>query len=423
MIDTNEILEILGVGFGPSNMAIAVALKDANKKSNYLFLEAKKKFEWHSGMIMPEGQLQVPFFRDLATLRDPKSPHTFLNYLHEKKRLDLFINLRTFYPSRMEYHDYLTWISKKFHDVVRYSHIVSSIEPVIIKGLCTYFSVHGKNLLKNEEFCFFAKNIILGVGLSPNIPDCARLINDDRIIHTSNFSKQINMQFTNKKKKFHFIVVGAGQSAAESTQYLLNRYPNARISLCFRGSTLRGCDSNPFVNLNYHQNKVAKFYNYPQKTKNHILNELRNSNYSVIDSSILSMLYERIYYDTTRKKQSLLIKPFLDLQDITLEKDTVNGHFLNSSTDALETIQADAIILATGYKNDVYKNLLNNIASHVQKDNEGHYLVNSDYEISTEESIKARIFIQGTNEKTHGPSDQTLSVLSTRAQNILKSIG
>ena len=60
-------------------------------------------------MLLEQAHMQVSFLKDLATLRNPTSRFTFINYLHEKGRLQDFINLKTFFPSRHEFNDYLAW--------------------------------------------------------------------------------------------------------------------------------------------------------------------------------------------------------------------------------------------------------------------------------------------------------------------------
>lgn len=51
------------------------------------------------------------FLKDLATLRSPESPITFLAYLHSQGRLLSFINRGSFTPTRREYSDYLAWVA------------------------------------------------------------------------------------------------------------------------------------------------------------------------------------------------------------------------------------------------------------------------------------------------------------------------
>ncbi len=54
--------------------------------------------------------------KDLATLRSPQSPITFLSYLHGQNRLINFINRGSTIPTRREYADYLSWAARYVQD-------------------------------------------------------------------------------------------------------------------------------------------------------------------------------------------------------------------------------------------------------------------------------------------------------------------
>ena len=54
--------------------------------------------------------------KDLATLRSPQSPITFLSYLHSQNRLINFINRGSTIPTRREYADYLSWAAGYVQD-------------------------------------------------------------------------------------------------------------------------------------------------------------------------------------------------------------------------------------------------------------------------------------------------------------------
>ena len=101
--------DVVGIGFGPSNLALAIALRDTTReawsKCRFHFIEKQPRFVWHGGMLLAGADMQISFLKDLVSLRDPTSPLTFVNYLHTKGRLEAFINCRTFYPSRTEFND------------------------------------------------------------------------------------------------------------------------------------------------------------------------------------------------------------------------------------------------------------------------------------------------------------------------------
>lgn len=114
-----QIHDLIGVGFGPSNIALAIALDEKRQKGHFvdaLFIEKQPGFVWHRNMLLDNAHMQISFLKDLATLRNPSSRFTFLNYLHEKQRLQDFINLKTFFPSRHEFNDYLGWAAAQFED-------------------------------------------------------------------------------------------------------------------------------------------------------------------------------------------------------------------------------------------------------------------------------------------------------------------
>ena len=69
--------------------------------------------------------------KDLATLRNPSSPYTFLSYLHSENRLLSFINRGGTIPTRKEYSDYLAWAARKVQDngiKVAFGHEITDLE-------------------------------------------------------------------------------------------------------------------------------------------------------------------------------------------------------------------------------------------------------------------------------------------------------
>ncbi|CDO69497.1 hypothetical protein BN946_scf184785.g2 [Trametes cinnabarina] len=110
--DSTPLYDVIGLGFGPANIAIAGAIVEKWANSNtgsshaplqqVLFIEKQPEFRWHPGMLLPNSRMQISFLKDLATLRSPQSPFTFLAYLHSQDRLLNFINRGSFTPTRKE---------------------------------------------------------------------------------------------------------------------------------------------------------------------------------------------------------------------------------------------------------------------------------------------------------------------------------
>ncbi|HDR4749801.1 TPA: monooxygenase, partial [Bacillus cereus] len=81
-------------------------------------------------------------------------------------------------------------------------------------------------------------------------------------------------------------------------------------------------------------------------------------------------------------------------------------------------IEADAVILATGYESKKNHPLLRNLSSYISNNIE----VSRNYRLETTDKFKPGIYLQGVNESTHGLSDTLLSNLSIRSNEILKTV-
>ena len=82
-----HIHDLIGIGFGPSNIALAIALdeqRQAGQAKDALFIERQPCFAWHPHMLLENAHMQISFLKDLVTPRNPGSRFSFLNYLHSK---------------------------------------------------------------------------------------------------------------------------------------------------------------------------------------------------------------------------------------------------------------------------------------------------------------------------------------------------
>ncbi|CAM5522064.1 lysine N(6)-hydroxylase/L-ornithine N(5)-oxygenase family protein [Streptomyces tanashiensis] len=125
MNETTPVYDVVGVGFGPANLALAIAVEEYNEQAapgeelTAVFLEKQPNFGWHRGMLLPDATMQVSFLKDLATMRNPLSRFGFVPYLHDRGRLVDFINHKMLFPTREEFHDYLQWAANGVDHMVR----------------------------------------------------------------------------------------------------------------------------------------------------------------------------------------------------------------------------------------------------------------------------------------------------------------
>jgi len=130
-LDSQEV-EILAIGAGPANLALAVALEEMAPElaRSTLIVDQHETVLWQRGMLLPWSQSQVSFLKDLVTLRNPCSPFSFISYLHAVGRLNEFINMGSFTPYRLEISEYLQWVAAGLSKVrVQGGRRCLSIEP------------------------------------------------------------------------------------------------------------------------------------------------------------------------------------------------------------------------------------------------------------------------------------------------------
>jgi lysine/ornithine N-monooxygenase len=148
--------DLIGIGFGPSNLALAIALEERGQVQgplDVLFLDKQADYRWHGNTLVTQSELQISFLKDLVTLRNPTSPYSFVNYLKAHGRLVDFINLGTFYPCRMEFNDYLRWVASHFEAQSRYGEEVLAIEPVLHQQQVEALRVISRDAHGQQHWC------------------------------------------------------------------------------------------------------------------------------------------------------------------------------------------------------------------------------------------------------------------------------
>ncbi|KAI9771670.1 MAG: hypothetical protein M1840_001886 [Geoglossum simile] len=453
-----ELHDLVCVGFGPASLAIAIALNDtlassdcpgapsqlgSNQRPKILFLERQAQFAWHAGMLLPGAKMQISFIKDLATLRNPRSEFTFLNYLHHQKRLVQFSNLGTFFPLRVEYEDYMRWCASSFEEIVDYAHEVSQVVPeTTLAGSSKVgsFIVRSRDLRTGELKRHRAKHVVVAVGGKPLIPQPLPQ-HHPRVIHSSGYSTVVPALLNNRERDYRIAVIGNGQSAAEIFNDLHSKYPSARTTLLIKGGALRPSDDSPFVNEIFDPCRVDDIYQQAPEVRKASIAHNRGTNYGVVCRELLESLYADIYtqrlLNSNEEEWQHRISPYrkvIGVEDIPNSGERVRLHIRNSSglheeggVCCDEWLDVDAILVATGYIRDAHEEMLRP-ARYLMKggDKPGKtWSVARNYRVRFDESRvseSAGVWLQGCNESTHGLSDTLLSILSTRGGEIVGSI-
>ncbi|MFD7168148.1 SidA/IucD/PvdA family monooxygenase [Streptomyces violascens] len=413
--------DLIGVGFGPSNLALAIAAEELDSERTCLFFERSPQLQWHPGMLIDGSRMQISFLKDLVSLRNPASPYTFLQYTKAKNRLEQFVNLSEFRPTRLEYQDYLRWVAEFFAGQVRYRTEVTKVSPVRRPGEDVHrlFRLEARDVMTGQTTVCHAANVVHAAGGRPRLPHggvCA----GPAVIHSSDFLPNFPDHFADRSRHYEFGVAGDGQSAGEIAAYLMRRYPESRVHLFLSGEALRATDNNPFVNEQFFESNANSFYGRNSSDRAALRAELRNTNYGVVESGFLDDLYRMVYDDEVRGTRRLIIHP---ATRVTAVRDSDTGPqvaIVDRRSGAHEEIPCDGVVLATGYIRALDEAMFGELMSFLKT--EGDELVLSDYRVCTTAELAGGLYVQGYGEHLFGLGDTLLSLLPFRSRQIFTDI-
>ncbi|MCX5213301.1 lysine N(6)-hydroxylase/L-ornithine N(5)-oxygenase family protein [Kitasatospora sp. NBC_00240] len=414
------VLDLVGVGFGPSNLAVALALDEAGATAgcDALFLERQSAFGWHTGMLLDEATMQVSFLKDLVTMRNPASPHSYLCYLRDRGRLAAFINQKSLFPLRIEFHDYLAWCAERVAHLVRYGTQVVDIRPVSgPDGAVDLLDVVVHR--DGAEEVHRTRNVVIAAGLQPWLPDGVE--RSDRVWHTSELLHRLP-EFESVAPR-SLTVVGAGQSAAEAVAHLHGRFPEAEVRAVFGRYGYSPADDSPFANQIFDPDAVDEYYVAPEHVRRRLVDYHRNTNYAVVDLELIQDLYARSYREQVQGTRPRLVMMNVSrLASLSQEADAVRLVVEHLPTGELTEFETDAVVFGTGYRPADPLALLGSLVDQLKLDDQSRPHLDRDYRLVTTDRVRAGIYLQGPTEHTHGLASTLLSVTAVRAGEILAAV-
>lgn len=422
--------ELIGIGFGPANLALAVALEEeadrpGGARLDHLFLEARSGPCWHPGMLLEDSLLQITVLKDLITPVNPRSRYTFLNYLKERGRLFQFLNLRDLFPSRTEFNDYLCWVAGELSDRVRYGRRVRAVRPVEGGGGVELLEVVATDQATGEEERHLARNVVVATGGRPWVPPGVELPGEpwaDRVFHSYEFMDRVDQGFPDRSGSYRFVVVGSGQSGAELFYSLLDRYPEAEVTATVRGFGYQPADDSDFTNEVFFPEMVDFFYDLPEAKRTGVIDSFRDVNYAVVDTPLIRKIYRALYDERVAGRERARVLPFLQLSGIETREEAVIARFEHLIQDREEALECDGLVVCTGFRWDKEHPLLDELAPWLETDSDGGYRVLREYRLEGGPGFAPGVYLQGYCEATHGISETVLSLLAVRARDVLESI-
>ncbi len=417
----SRIHDVIGVGFGPSNLALAIALEELAHTSGQpldtLFLDKQSNYQWHGDTLASQSELQISFLKDLVSLRNPTSPYSFVNYLKQHGRLVDFINLGTFYPCRMEFNDYLRWVAEQFSEQAIYGEEVLRIEPELDNGVIHHLRLISRNQ-QGMEHIRRARSVVVSTGGSPKIPEIfAPLRNDLRVFHHSRYLSGLGGLPCSQGLPMRIAVIGSGQSAAEAFIDLNDSFPSVKVEMILRGSALKPADDSSFVNEIFAPEYTDLVFQQSPADREKLIREYHNTNYSVVDPELIDRIYGVLYRQKVARQFRHAVHCRQEITNALATSDGIELTLRDLATGQPRTHRYDAVILATGYERRSHRELLGPLKGYLKD-----YQVDRNYRVLASDELHAPIFLQGFCEASHGLSDTLLSVLPMRAEEIGKAL-
>jgi L-ornithine N5-oxygenase len=264
--------------------------------------------------------------------------------------------------------------------------------------------------------------VVLGTGLVPRLPDGVTA--SERVWHSEELLRHV-ARFEESPASVapsRFIVVGAGQSAAEVTSFLHQRYPTAEVCSVFSRYGYSPADDSPFANRIFDPAAVDDFYDAPSDVKAMLVDYHGNTNYSVVDSELIEDLYRRAYQEKVTGNQRLKMLNVSRVRELIDTADGVRVVIESLSSGEKADLEADVIVYSTGYRPADPYAMLGQVGALCPPDESGRPRLDRDYRIVGAPELACGIYLQGGTEHSHGLSSSLLSNSAVRAGEILDSI-
>lgn len=410
-----HIHDLIGIGFGPSNIALAIALEEGQPSTSRerpldaLFIERQPGFVWHKNMLLDHAHMQISFLKDLATLRNPSSRFTFLNYLHEKERLQDFINLKTFFPSRHEFNDYLAWAAAQFSDRCVYGEEIMEVLPELRGGEVRLLRVRSRDGA-GQWHERLTRHLVVGVGGMPRIPPEFGSFKDDaRVLHSNQYLQAI----AGHEGAQRIAIVGAGQSAAEIFMDLHGRPQRPQVDLIMRARSIKPSDDSPFVNEIFNADFTDFVFSRSGSERQELLQEFWHTNYAAPDLALIQQIFEVFYRQRVAGVERHRFLRRHEVTEVQAAEDGIRLTLRDLNRERTLMQRYDAVVLATGYERDRHRTLLAPLSPYL-----GAFEVDRHYRLRATPGFHPSIFLQGACELTHGLSDTLLSVTAIRSGEI-----
>ncbi|GAB3577263.1 SidA/IucD/PvdA family monooxygenase [Amycolatopsis endophytica] len=402
-------VDLAGAGIGPVNLSLA-ALAEPVADLTVALYERGPEFRWHPGLLLDGVTLQVPFLADLVTLVDPTSALSFLNYLREEDRLFRFYFAERFHVPRAEYDGYCRWVSRR---------LASCVFGTEITGIEWR---DGLFRLRAASEVVSARNLVLGIGTEPRLPEPLR-----RLAHDPGVPVLHSAEYLSHRERLLALpavtVVGSGQSGAEVFLDLLrHRKRPEGLRWVTRTVSFAPMEYSKLGLEQFTPDYTRYFHALPEPERDRLLPEQWQL-YKGIDSGTIAEIHDELYRRSVGGGwPGVTLTPGVEVVAARRDGDRIALGLRHRQQGSAATWMTDAVVAATGYAERSLDALLGPLADLVARDGSGRPVVEHDYRLRLPPEIGGAIFVQNAESHTHGVGAPDLGLAAWRAASIINAV-
>ncbi len=416
------VLDLVGVGIGPANLALA-ALADPVGGLRAAFFERSPSFSWHPGLLLEDAVLQVPWLADLVTLVDPTSRWSFLAHLRHRGRLLPFYLSERAHVSRRQYDAYCRWVAESLPTCHFGAEVVGAkLVGGARDGAAVEVAIARAGQGSTERL--LARYLVVAIGTEAIVPPSLRGIvesPDVLALHAGDYLRHRDALVA----AGHVTVIGGGQSGAEVVLDLLRRRPVGaeRLTWLTRSPAFAPMEYSALGLEHFTPDHTRYFCELDQGDRDHLLTGQWQL-YKGISARTMAALRDEL------DRRSLgWAWPDVGLHpgvEVRAARTTVAGQiaidlhhrYQRRST----TSTTDALVAATGYRERSLAKTLGGLGDRLATDAAGRPCITVDRRLVDDRGDRLPVFVQNAERHTHGVGAPDLGLVAWRAAEILHQV-
>ncbi|MET7932267.1 SidA/IucD/PvdA family monooxygenase [Streptomyces sp. NPDC005322] len=420
----DEPLDLAGIGIGPFNLSLA-ALAHGVPTLRTAFYDQRPAFHWHPGLLIDGATIQVPFLADLVTLADPGSPWSFLHYLKTHDRLFPFYVAERFHIERAEYDAYCRWVSEQLPGL-HFSHQIDAVrwdhEGELFEIDFTRLGPDGEGEALGRAY---ARNLVLGVGTEPYVPEPLRPLADAPgvpVLHSADYLEHRERLLATGQ----ITVIGSGQSGAEVFLDLLRNRPLGAEGLHWLARTpaFAPMEYSKLGLEQFSPDYTRYFHTLPEAMRDQLLPRQWQLYKGIAHETI-----DAIHHELYRRAQHLgdwpgaVLTPNVTVRTAgRIAAARLELHLEHAEQGTRTRHTTEAVVLATGYRERRVDTLLAALDPYVRRDSSERPRVDTDHRLVLDPMIKGAVYVQNAERHTHGVGTPDLGLAAWRSAVILNGV-